>query len=76
MLNIGKVTVQQNQRTIIADPNFKTKPNVALSELTDTNITEPEDGEVLVYDATSSKFVSSPLGEASVSISSINGGFF
>lgn len=76
MLNIGRVSVQQNLRTVIADPNFKPKPNVALVELTDTQIITPEDGDVLLYDASNSKFVASPLGEASVSIASINGGSF
>jgi hypothetical protein len=75
-MDIGKVTVKQSTRTVIADPNFRTKPNVALSELFDTDISNPENGDVLVYDALDSKFKSSPLGEAQVSLVSINGGSF
>jgi hypothetical protein len=75
-MNIGKVTINQSARTVIADAKFKFKPNVALTELSDTDITNPEDGDVLVYDALDDKFKSAPLGEAQVSLISINGGSF
>jgi hypothetical protein len=73
---IGRVEVQQNQRTIIADPKFKVKPNVGLAELYDTDVSNPEQGDVLVYDALDSKFKASPLGEAQITLVSINGGSF
>lgn len=75
-MDIGKVTIKQSTRTVIADPKYQVKPNVALVELSDTDIVEPENGEVLVYDALTAKFKSSPLGEAQVSLVSINGGSF
>lgn len=75
-MDIGKVTIRQSARTTIADPKFQPKPNVALVELSDTDITAPEEGDVLVYDATDSKFKAAPLGEAQVSLVSINGGSF
>jgi hypothetical protein len=73
---IGKVEVQQTLRTIIADPKFKPKPNVALTELVDTNITTLEDGQVLTYNSTEEKFITKNLGDIDTKISSINGGFF
>lgn len=54
---IGKVTVQQNITTSIADPKYKPKPNVSLSELTDVDISILEDGDALVYDAANTKFI-------------------
>ena len=48
MATIGKVTITSPVRTTIADPKFRPKPNVALSELTDVSIVLPEDGEIVV----------------------------
>ena len=73
---IGKVAVRPNQRTTVADPKFKPKPNVALTELVDTTITEVQEGEVILYDATSGKFVNSPLSGVNIDIGNINGGRF
>jgi vacuolar-type H+-ATPase subunit E/Vma4 len=73
---IGKVEVQQNLRTIVADPKFKPKPNVALTELIDTSITTLEDGQVVTYSAEEGKFVAKGLGDIDTKIDRINGGFF
>lgn len=73
---IGKVEVQQSLRTTVADPKFKPKPNVALTELVDTSITTLEDGQVVVYSVEESKFVAKSLGDIDTKISNINGGFF
>lgn len=73
---IGRVVVKSPNRTTIADPNFKPKPNVALTELTDTQITSVEDGQVLTWDATQGKFVAQQIGQAQVAIVNINGGAF
>lgn len=76
MANIGKVTVTSPVRTVIADPKFKPKPNVALSELTDTNITSPQTGDIVTWDSTLQKFVVKPVDQAQVTIGTINGGSF
>lgn len=73
---IGKVQVQQTLRTTVADPKFRPKPNVALTELVDTNITTLEDGQVVTYSSTDGKFVVKGLGDIDTKISNINGGFF
>ena len=76
MVTIGKVIVKSPVRTTIADPNFKPKPNVALTELTDTNITNLTDGSVISYDATQEKFVVAPVNQSNLDITNINGGAF
>lgn len=73
---IGKVEVQQSLRTTVADPKFRPKPNVALTELVDTSITSVEDGQVVTYSATEGKFVAKGLGDIDTKIDRINGGFF
>ena len=74
MATIGKVTITSPVRTTIADPKFRPKPNVALSELTDVSITTPEDGEIVAYDALSGKYKTSSI--ADIAIGNINGGQF
>jgi hypothetical protein len=74
MATIGKVTITSPVRTTIADPKFRPKPNVALSELTDVSITTPEDGELVAYDAVSGKFKTSSIVD--IAIGNINGGQF
>jgi hypothetical protein len=74
MATIGKVTITSPVRTTIADPKFRPKPNVALSELTDVSIITPEDGELISYDALSGKFKTSSIVD--IAIGNINGGQF
>jgi hypothetical protein len=74
MATIGKVTITSPVRTTIADPKFRPKPNVALSELTDVSIVLPEDGEIVAYDAISGKFKTSSIVD--IAIGNINGGQF
>jgi hypothetical protein len=74
MATIGKVTITSPVRTTIADPKFRPKPNVALSELTDVSITTPEDGELISYDAASGKYKTSSIVD--IAIGNINGGQF
>ncbi len=73
---IGRVVVKPSVRTTIADPNFKPKPNVAITELTDTQITNLQDGAVLTYDSNIEKFVVSPITQDNIDITNINGGGF
>jgi hypothetical protein len=74
MATIGKVTITSPVRTTIADPKFRPKPNVALSELTDVSIVLPEDGEIIAYDALSGKY--KPTSIVDIAIGNINGGQF
>ena len=79
MVKIGKVSVSANPRTTIADPKFKPKVNVALTELVDVDpasVSTVEDGDIVVYDATLQKFVVAPVNQAQVEVTAINGGSF
>ena len=76
MAAIGRVVVRPNQRTTIADPKFTPKPNVGLVELFDTAIDQAEEGDIITYVASSGKFENQQLGNVSVQVPRINGGFF
>jgi hypothetical protein len=73
---IGKVAVRPNQRTTIADPKFTPKPNVGLVELFDTAIDQAEEGDIIAYVSSTGKFENQQLGNVSVQVPRINGGFF
>ena len=68
---VAKVT--QQTRTTIAAQNFKPKPNVALTELTDLNISGVQDKQVIQYDSATGKFIANTI---SASVTSVNGGAF
>jgi hypothetical protein len=71
--NVGQVTVNQQTRSTVVSQNFKPKPNVALTELTDTNISGVQDKQVLQYDSATGKFIANTV---SATVTSVNGGAF
>jgi len=71
-----QVAISSPNRTVIADPRFKPKPNVALVELSDTTLTNLEEGDVVAFDASEGKFTNQRLGDITATISNINGGNF
>lgn len=72
--DIGRVTVTSPVRTIVTDPKFRPKPNVAMNEIVDVNLENNRDGYTLVYNAVTEEFESSPFTD--VAIGNINGGSF
>ena len=53
--------------------NFKPKPNVALTELTDTNISSAQDGQAIIYNSATGKFEANTV---TATVVSVNGGSF
>lgn len=76
MSNIGKVIVRPITRTTISSSNFNPKPNVSLPEIKDVNTSSQQNGDVLVYDAATGKYVMSPIDTANLNIKNIFGGYF
>jgi hypothetical protein len=73
---IGKVSVRSSNRTTIADPKFKPELEVSIYDLNDVSLTTRQQGDVLLYDVISDDYVSSPLTQAQIDITNINGGQF
>ena len=71
--NVGQVTVNQQTRSTVVSQNFKPKPNVALTELTDINVSNVQDGQVIQYDSATGKFIANTV---SATVTSVNGGAF
>ena len=76
MANIGKVIVKPLTRTTISSPNFNPKANVSFPELTDVVTSTQSDGDVLLYNAGTGKYIMSPIQSANVNIKNIFGGYF
>jgi len=72
MANIVAKVTQQTRSTVVAQ-NYAPKPNVALSELTDTNLSGVQDKQVLQYNSATGKFVANTV---TASLVAVNGGSF
>ena len=72
MANIVAKVTQQTRSTVVAQ-NFAPKPNVALTELTDINVSGVQDKQVLQYNSATGKFVANTI---SATVASVNGGAF
>lgn len=70
---ITGIVRQQTRSTIVAQ-NFTPKPNVALSELTDTNLSGVQDGYTLVFNSDTGKYEAAAAPPATVT--EIKGGSF
>lgn len=75
---IGRVAVQQAQRTVVADPKFKPKPNVAITEILGVTASTRQQGDTLVYDANTDSYISGPVSLVATQtvIENVNGGSF
>lgn len=69
---ITGIVRQQSRSTIVAQ-NFAPKPNVALTELTDINVANVQDGQVIQFDSATGKFIANTV---TASLVSVNGGSF
>jgi hypothetical protein len=68
---VAKVT-QQTRSTVVAQ-NYAPKPNVALTELTDINVSGVQDGQVIQFDSATGKFIANSV---TATVVAVNGGSF
>ena len=73
---IGKVVNSPVNRTSISSPNFKPASNIAMSDITDVEITSKANGEILIYNASSEKFELNKITIDQFDLENINGGRF
>jgi hypothetical protein len=76
MANIGKVVVRPFNRTTISAPNFQPEINVSINSIQSLNVEVKTDRDVILYNAETGEYISSPLNQAQVDITNINGGNF
>ena len=72
-IDIGKVVINQPNRTTITSPNYRTKPNVALAEINDVSTVGVQDGYSLVYNSANTRF---EMRIATSVLEKLDGGLF
>ena len=70
------VTSVKQSKTAVTSINFGPKPNLSLGQLTNVDASDPDSGEVLVYDATTGKYVVKELTITANNLPNIAGGTF
>jgi hypothetical protein len=73
MALVGKVKIGQTNRTAIVASNFKPKPNVALTELSDTSLAGVSDGQVIRYNSATGKYEANTI---TATVTAVFGGKF
>jgi hypothetical protein len=61
MPDIGKVIVRPFNRTTISSPNFQPSLNVTIDDIQSLNVETKNDGDVILYNAETGEYVSTPL---------------
>ena len=75
MANIGKVTIQQQNRSTVVSQKFAPKPNVAFSEVNGVTTTGAQNGYALVYNSSTNVWEPQAI-EAATTIAQLSGGTF
>jgi hypothetical protein len=74
-IDIGKVVINQPNRTTITSPNYRPKPNVAFAEINDVSTEGLEDGFTIIFSAANNRYETKSAANLTASIS-IFGGYF
>jgi hypothetical protein len=74
-IDIGKVVINQPNRTTITSPNYRPKPNVAFAEINDVSTDGLEDGYTIIFSAANNRYETKSAANLTTSIS-IFGGYF
>ena len=56
MANIGKVLINQPNRSRIVAQNFAPRPNVSMAEINDVTTVGVQDGDTLVYNSATGRY--------------------
>jgi hypothetical protein len=70
-----KVTVKP-KKAVVSSVNIGPKPNLTLGQILNVDATDPDNGEVLVYDDVLKKYVVKEITVTSNNIINVSGGQF
>jgi len=74
-IDIGRVVINQPNRTTITSPNYRPKPNVAFAEINDVSTDGLQDGYTIIFSAANNRYETKSAANLTASIS-IFGGYF
>lgn len=64
------------QRAVVSTISVGGRPQVTLGQILNVDATDPDNGETLVYDASSNKYVVKEITVSSNNIINVSGGLF
>jgi len=70
-----KVTVKP-KKAVVSSVNVGPKPSLTLGQILNVDASDPDDGEALVYDAATNKYIVKPIVVDANNITNIAGGTF
>ena len=70
-----KVTIKP-KKAVVSSVNIGPKPDLSLGQLKNVDATDPDEGETVVYDAATNKYVVKPIVVTSNNITNVAGGTF
>jgi hypothetical protein len=70
-----KVSIKP-KKAVVSSVNIGPKPTLNLGQLQNVDASDPDDGEVLVYDGATNKYVVKPVVVDANNITNIAGGLF
>lgn len=74
---MSSVTLFQPNRTTIVANNFRAKPNVAMAEINDVDVSGLQDGYILVYSSANNKYETKSSSIITpVTVAQVDGGYF
>lgn len=74
--NEALVVTVKPTKTVVSSVTIAPQTSVSLGNLTNVDASDPNDGETLVYEASTSKYVIKPISVDSNNITNIQGGTF
>lgn len=74
--NEALVVTVKPTKTVVSSVTIAPQTSVSLGNLTNVDASDPNDGETLVYEASTSKYVVKPVSVDSNNITNIQGGTF
>lgn len=70
------VTSVKQRKTTVSSVNIGPVPDLTLGQLRNVDASDPDDGEVLAYDAGTNKYIVKPVTVVANNITNIAGGTF
>jgi hypothetical protein len=70
------ITSVKSNKSVVSAINIGPKPSLNLGQLENVDASDPDNGEVLVYDSTTGKYVVKPIVIDANNISNVSGGTF
>jgi hypothetical protein len=70
------VTSVKSNKAVVSSVNIGPRPSLTLGQILNVDASDPDDGEALIFDATSNQYIVKPILVDGNNITNIAGGLF